>query len=153
MVEQPAKAEADPFDLERFVKAQEGMYHRALAELRMGRKESHWMWFIFPQVAGLGSSSTARFYAIKSRQEAQAYLGHPVLGPRLLECSRALLRRQGKSASEIFGYPDDLKLRSSMTLFDSVSESDSVFARVLAQYYEGQPDDRTLELLKSNPPG
>jgi uncharacterized protein (DUF1810 family) len=153
MVEQSEKAEADPFDLERFVKAQEGTYHRTLTELRMARKESHWMWFIFPQIAGLGSSSTARFYAIKSRQEAQAYLGHPILGPRLLECSKALLEHQGKSASEIFDYPDDLKLRSSMTLFYSVSESDSVFARVLAQYYEGQPDERTLELLKTSSSG
>jgi uncharacterized protein (DUF1810 family) len=141
-------AKADPFDLNRFVEAQAGVYGRALEELRAGQKESHWMWFIFPQIDGLGSSSTARFYAIKSRQEAKAYLKHPVLGQRLIECSEALLQLKGKSASEIFGFPDDLKLRSSMTLFATVSEPDSVFSRVLGQYFGSQEDEKTLELLK-----
>ncbi len=106
------------------------------------------MWFIFPQIEGLGYSSTARFYAIKSKDEAKAYLDHPMLGKRLLECSEALLNIKGKSASDIFGYPDDLKLRSSMTLFASVSEPHSVFSQVLQQYFEGQPDQRTLDLLQ-----
>jgi len=106
------------------------------------------MWFIFPQIDGLGSSSAAKLYGIKSADEAKAYLSHPVLGPRLSECSAVLLRHQGVSASDIFGYPDDLKLRSSMTLFASVSEPDSVFSRVLKQYFEGQPDTRTLEILQ-----
>ena len=138
----------DRFDLNRFVQAQEEIYPRALAEIRRGRKRSHWMWFIFPQIDGLGSSSTARFYAIKSKDEAKAYLNHPLLGKRLLECAEALLQVKGKSAGEIFGYPDDLKLRSSITLFASVSESDFIFSRVLDQYYGGQPDPQTLELLE-----
>ena len=141
-------AQPDPFDLNRFVEAQAGVYEQALAELKRSQKRSHWMWFIFPQIDGLGRSSTAQFYAIKSPDEAKAYLNHPVLGPRLIECSRVLLQSQGFSASDIFGFPDDLKLRSSMTLFASVSEPDSVFVRVLGQYFEGQPDAQTLELLK-----
>ena len=141
-------AKADPFDLERFLKAQEGVYDQALAELRRGQKEGHWMWFIFPQIDGLGRSSTARFYAIKSLKEAEAYLGHPVLGTRLVECSKALLGLKGMAAAEIFGFPDELKLRSSMTLFAGISEADSVFARVLGQYFQGRPDLRTLELLR-----
>jgi uncharacterized protein (DUF1810 family) len=140
--------ENDRFDLNRFVQAQEEIYPRALAEIQLGRKRSHWMWFIFPQIDGLGHSSTARFYAIKSKQEAKAYLDHPVLGKRLIECSEALLKIRGKSGEEIFGYPDDLKLRSSMTLFASVSESNLIFSRVLDQYYGSQPDGQTLELLK-----
>ena len=106
------------------------------------------MWFIFPQIDGLGYSSTARFYAIKGKDEAKAYLNHPLLRKRLVECSEALLLIKGKSAEEIFGNPDDLKLRSSMTLFASVTESDSIFSRVLDQYYDNRPDGRTLELLK-----
>ncbi len=146
MDHQPATG--DQFNLNRFVEAQSGVYERALAELKRGEKRSHWMWFIFPQIDGLGRSSTARFYAIKSADEAKAYLNHPELGPRLIECSKVLLQSQGLSASDIFGFPDDLKLRSSMTLFASVAEPASVFARVLGQYFEGQPDPRTLELLK-----
>ena len=138
----------DRFDLNRFVHAQAGVYPRALAELKLGRKRSHWMWFIFPQIDGLGYSSAAKFYAIKSKDEAKAYLDHPLLGQRLMECAAALLKIEGKSAAEIFGYPDDLKLRSSMTLFASASAADSVFSRVLAQYFEGEPDQRTLELLQ-----
>ena len=140
----------DPFELIRFVEAQDGVYERALAELKQGLKESHWMWFIFPQIEGLGSSSMARFYSIKSVNEAKAYLEHPWLGQRLIECSNALLQHSGKSASDIFGFPDDLKLRSSMTLFASISESEpeSVFSRVLEQYFAGQLDQQTLDTLK-----
>jgi uncharacterized protein (DUF1810 family) len=142
----------DRFDLNRFVQAQEEIYPRALAEIRRGQKRSHWMWFIFPQIDGLGYSSTARFYAIKSKGEARAYLDHPLLGKRLVECCEALLKITGKSADEIFDYPDDLKLRSSMTLFASISQPRSVFSRVLDQYYSGQPDDQTLELLEKGSP-
>jgi uncharacterized protein (DUF1810 family) len=138
----------DPFDLNRFVEAQADMYERALAELKRGDKRSHWMWFVFPQIDGLGWSSTAKFYAIKSIAEATAYLNHPVLGPRLNECANVLLRLKGLSASEIFGFPDDLKLRSCMTLFASVSASGSVFSQVLDQYFQGRADEKTLELLK-----
>jgi len=141
----------DRFDLNRFVQAQEQVYPQALSEIKRGHKRSHWMWFIFPQIDGLGSSSTAKFYAIKSKDEAKAYLNHPLLGRRLVECAEVLLKLQGKSAEEIFGYPDDLKLRSSVTLFASVSEPDSVFSRVLDQYYGSQPDARTRELLKQGP--
>jgi uncharacterized protein (DUF1810 family) len=141
----------DRFDLNRFVQAQEQVYPQALSEIKRGHKRSHWMWFIFPQIDGLGSSSTAKFYAIKSKDEAKAYLNHPLLGRRLVECAEVLLKLQGKSAEEIFGYPDDLKLRSSVTLFASVSEPGSVFSRVLDQYYGSQPDARTRELLKQGP--
>ena len=139
----------DRFDLNRFVQAQAEVYPRALAEIRSGEKRSHWMWFIFPQIDRLGYSSTARFYAIKSKDEAKAYLNHPLLGKRLVECSEVLLGIKGKSAAEIFDYPDDLKLRSSMTLFANVSEPDSVFSRVLEQYFEGRPDQRTVDLLQA----
>ncbi len=140
--------EEDPFGLKRFLEAQAGVYERALAELRRGQKESHWMWFIFPQIDGLGRTSTSRLYAIKSTAEAAAYLAHPVLGPRLRECSKVLLGLQRKLASEVFGFPDDLKLRSSMTLFASVPGADPVFSEVIAQYFGGQPDGQTIELLK-----
>jgi len=140
----------DPFALERFVAAQERVFDDALAELRRGRKQSHWMWFIFPQLAGLGSSPTAARYAIQSLDEARTYLSHPILGPRLLQCCRAILSVQGKSASEILGYPDDLKLRSSMTLFALAGETHPEFNEVLAKYYGGQPDPRTVELLKGS---
>jgi uncharacterized protein (DUF1810 family) len=138
----------DRFGLSRFVQAQEEVYPRALAEMKLGRKRSHWMWFIFPQIDGLGYSSTAKFYAIKSKDEAKAYLNHPLLGKRLMECAEALLKIEGKSAAEIFGDPDDLKLRSSLTLFASVSPADSVYSRVLDQYFGGEPDQRTLQLLQ-----
>ena len=142
-----AKQPQDPFDLNRFVQAQEDVYPRALSEIKRGRKTSHWMWFIFPQIDGLGYSSTARFYAIKSREEARAFLQHPVLGQRLTECSEPLLQLKGLSASEIFGYPDDMKLRSSLTLFATVSEPGSVFHRVLDQYFGGEMDEKTLQIL------
>ncbi len=133
-------------DLERFVGAQDGVYERARAELAAGSKRSHWMWFIFPQLAGLGSSPTARVYAIRDLAEARAYLAHPVLGARLTECAETLLGVEGRTASQIFGFPDDLKLRSSMTLFAEAAGDPTVFERVLERYYDG-PDPRTLELL------
>jgi uncharacterized protein (DUF1810 family) len=139
--------QADPFDLARFATAQEGVYNRALAEIRAGDKRSHWMWFIFPQIDGLGFSSTAKYYAIKSPEEARQYLAHPVLGPRLLECAQAVLAVEGRSAFEVFGSPDDLKLKSCMTLFESVAGRDSVFGRVLDKYYQGKRDARTQEIL------
>ena len=139
--------QSDRFNLERFVRAQEDIFKAALSELRRGQKRSHWMWFIFPQVAGLGSSPAAREFAIKSLDEACAYLNHPVLGPRLLECCRAILSVNGRSAEDILGYPDDLKLRSSMTLFALVAGAPLEFAQVLEKYYEGHRDPRTLELL------
>src|SRR5437763_20279 len=118
---------ADPYDLGRFVRAQEGDHERALAEIRAGRKRSHWMWYVFPQLDGLGSSATSRRYAIKSLAEARAYLAHPVLGPRLLECAQAVVRVEGRSADEIFGSPADMKLRSCAALFACVSPAGPVF--------------------------
>lgn len=137
----------DPHDLNRFVFAQARDYGVALAELRAGAKRSHWMWYVFPQFDGLGYSATAHQYAIKSLDEARAYLAHPVLGKRIIDCCRAVLVVKDRSARQIFSTPDDLKLRSSMTLFAQVSEPDSVFHRVLARYFEGVPDPKTLALL------
>ena len=145
------RSPGDPHDLGRFVRAQEDDYEQALAEIRAGRKRSHWIWYIFPQVDGLAFSSTSKYYAIKGAEEARAYLDHPVLGPRLRECAEAILGVEGRSAREILGSPDDLKLRSCATLFASVSPPDSVFDRVLAKYYEGRRDERTLELLGTAP--
>jgi len=139
---------ATTFALSRFVSAQEPIYDVALAELRKGRKESHWMWFIFPQLAGLGTSSMAREYAIRSLDEARAYLSHPVLGPRLLDCCGALLTVNGRSASEIMGSPDDMKLRSSMTLFSLAGSSHLEFEDVISKYFGGLHDVRTTQLLK-----
>ncbi len=138
----------DLFDLGRFTSAQESVYDRALEELRSGRKRTHWMWYIFPQIDGLGHSSTAKRYAIKGIEEARGYLEHPVLGPRLLESAEAVFAIEGRSVSEVLGYPDDLKLKSSMTLFASVTDPDSVFVRVLDKYFQGERDDRTLQLLE-----
>ena len=132
--------------LQRFVEAQDGVYPHALAELKAGRKRGHWMWFVFPQIAGLGSSPTAQRYAISSLDEARAYLAHPVLGPRLRESAQAVLEVDGKSASEILGYPDELKLRSSMTLFARAADDPGVFEAVLDKFYDG-PDTRTLQLI------
>ncbi|BFU44392.1 DUF1810 domain-containing protein [Krasilnikovia sp. MM14-A1004] len=134
-------------DLARFTAAQHDVYARALAELRAGSKRSHWMWFVFPQLAGLGTSPTAQRYAISSLDEARAYLADPVLGPRLAECARALLAVEGRSANQILGYPDDLKLRSSMTLFAQAADDPHLFQAVLDRFYDGAPDHRTLELL------
>ena len=134
-------------DLERFVAAQAPVYPQALAELKLGRKASHWMWFVFPQLAGLGRSPTARFYGIASADEARAYLAHPLLGPRLRECSEALLAHRGRSAESILGPVDALKLRSSMTLFEAAVEEAGPFARVLETFYDGERDPLTLDLL------
>ena len=142
----------DAFDLDRFVAAQADVYQDALAEIRSGRKRTHWMWFVFPQIAGLGSSTTSRRFAITSAAEAKAYLEHPILGPRLLECCRALLDLKLGSATAIFGSPDDMKLRSSATLFAAVSEPGSVFEKILARFF-GSPDSRTVELLKRRTSG
>jgi len=141
----------DPHDLGRFLQAQEGDYEAALSELRNGRKRSHWMWYVFPQYNGLGSSSTSKRYAIKSIAEAEAYLNHPVLGPRLRECAEAVCRVEGRSAHDIFGSPDDMKLRSSATLFASVSPAGSVFERLLDRYFAGERDGNTLQLLRLAP--
>jgi len=138
----------DPFDLSRFTSAQEGVYDQVLAELRSGEKRSHWMWFIFPQIDGLGSSSMARRYSIKSIDEARHYLRHPILGARLQECAEAVLGIKGRSASEILGNLDDMKLKSSMTLFSSVASPGSAFANVLDKYFEGERDSGTLRILE-----
>jgi len=143
----PEHSEDDPFDLARFVEAQEEDYREALEEIRSGRKRSHWMWYIFPQFNGLGFSEMSRRYAIQSLDEAKAYLQHPVLGPRLVRCFAALLELEGQSASAIFGSPDDMKLRSSATLFANVSPTGSVFEKALEMYFEGEPDPSTLELI------
>lgn len=143
---------ADPFDLNRFVSAQDdGTFAEALAELQRGQKRTHWMWFVFPQLDGLGRSETARYYAIKSRAEAEAYLAHPVLGPRLLQCCQALLSGDSKSAREIMGSPDDLKLHSSMTLFAQLAEPGSIYHQVLDRFFASRPDARTLALLTNLP--
>ena len=133
--------------LERFVAAQAGVYEQALAELRAGRKRSHWMWFVFPQLAGLGRSATAHFYAIEPADEARAYLAHPLLGPRLVECAEALLRHRDQSAGAMLGPIDAVKLRSSMTLFEAVADDPAPFAAVLDTFYDGGRDPATLSLL------
>jgi uncharacterized protein (DUF1810 family) len=137
----------DPHDLRRFVEAQENDYQRALAEIRSGRKRSHWMWYVFPQLEGLGSSPNSRRYSIKSLAEAEAYLRHPVLGPRLVECVETVLRVEGRSALEIFGATDEAKLRSCATLFAHVAPAGSVFDRLLGKYFQGERDGKTLRLL------
>ena len=143
-------AHDDVHDLGRFVTAQRGSYEQALAEIASGRKRSHWMWHIFPQFAGLGVSVTSRKYAIGSLAEAEAYLRHEVLGPRLVACAEALLAVEGRSAREIFGSPDDLKLRSSATLFAQVSRAGSVFHRLLDRYFGGEADEATLRLVAAS---
>jgi uncharacterized protein (DUF1810 family) len=138
---------ADPFDLRRFVEAQAPVFETVLQELREGRKRSHWMWFIFPQIAGLGHSDMARRFAIASRAEAAAYLAHPILGARLVECSRLVQAVQGRSAREIIGPPDDLKFHSSMSLFASVAPERAIFQDNLRKYFAGVPDRATVERL------
>jgi uncharacterized protein (DUF1810 family) len=133
--------------LNRFVEAQEPVYQTVLAELRSGRKQTHWMWFIFPQIAGLGNSATARRFAISSLAEANAYLQHPVLGPRLVECTETATSVSGRSVEEIFGYPDYLKFRSSMTLFASATNENAVFENALKKYFAGEFDPLTLARL------
>lgn len=135
-------------DLQRFLEAQNRDYDTALSEIKKGRKTSHWMWYIFPQIAGLGSSSTSRFYSIRNKKEAEQYLHHPVLGKRLIEISQALLQLKTDDAHSIFGNPDDMKLRSSMTLFAVIPETDPVFQAVLDKYFGGKKDTATLQILE-----
>jgi uncharacterized protein (DUF1810 family) len=139
----------DPFGLDRFVAAQDrgGTYDRAIEELRRGRKSSHWMWFVFPQIAGLGMSDMSRRFAISSLEEARSYLQHAILGPRLIECARAVIELQGEGPEEIFGGIDAQKLRSSMTLFMRADGDEPVFAQVLELFYDSQPDPLTDELI------
>jgi len=138
----------DRFDLQRFVSAQQGVYEQARAELREGMKRSHWMWFVFPQVRGLGSSAMSRRYAIASLEEAAAYLEHPVLGPRLRECTALVLQAEGRSIDRIFGSPDDMKFRSCMTLFDRADRApERIFGAALQKYFGGATDPQTLERL------
>lgn len=137
----------DPHNLKRFVDAQNRVYDRVCAELRSGQKTGHWMWFIFPQVRGLGRSHMANEYGISSREEAVAYLQHPILVERLRECTRLVNSVEGRSANEIFGYPDDLKFRSSMSLFANVARQDQIFKHALEKYFKGEPDRLTLQLL------
>lgn len=140
-------AAADPFDLARFVDAQAPVYDRVVGELRDGRKRSHWMWFVFPQLRGLGSSPMAARYGIASLDEARAYLRHDVLGPRLRECTRLVNEVQGRSVAQIFGSPDDLKLRSSMTLFARATDDNGDFVALLDKYYDGGEDPATVDRL------
>jgi uncharacterized protein (DUF1810 family) len=135
-------------NLQRFLKAQEKDYSIALSEIKNGKKQSHWMWYIFPQIEGLGFSETSKFYAIKNNHEAEEFLNHPVLGRRLIEICNELLNLETNNAHTIFGSPDDLKLRSSMTLFSSVSNSDAVFQKILDKYFNGKKDALTLKILK-----
>ena len=138
----------DSHNLQRFVAAQESVFDSVLIELRQGQKRSHWMWFIFPQIKGLGSSPMAQKYAIASRQEAQAYLAHPVLGTRLRECTQLVLDIQEKPIERIFPYPDYLKFRSCMTLFNTCQSGYSLFHQALSQYFDGQADPLTLKILR-----
>jgi uncharacterized protein (DUF1810 family) len=137
----------DPFDLGRFVQAQEGTFDIALSEVKNGHKSSHWMWYVFPQLGGLGHSSTSQKYGITGSNEADAYLKHDVLGPRLITICEAALAVEGKSSSEIFGKPDDIKLRSCATLFAHVSNANSVFHKIIDKYFDGKVDRRTVQLL------
>jgi uncharacterized protein (DUF1810 family) len=141
----------DPYDLKRFIAAQKQDYAIALDEITQGKKYSHWMWYIFPQIEGLGRSYIAQKYAIRNTEEARAYLAHPILGIRLIECCKVLLDLDGGyTASEIFGFPDDLKLNSSMTLFSSVSGGVSIFHQVIDQYFDGDLDNNTVKILNCN---
>ena len=137
----------DPFDLERFLAAQAPIYDQARRELALGAKRSHWMWFIFPQIAGLGLSATSRHFAIASLDEARAYLDHPVLGPRLAECTALANRVTDRTVRQIFGSPDDMKFHSCMSLFALAAGADSVFAAALGKYFAGEPDPQTLAVL------
>lgn len=141
---------SDLYHLQRFLDAQSSVYSEVLAELRTGQKQSHWMWFIFPQIKGLGRSPTAVKFAINSRSEAQAYASHPILGARLCECTRLINAVEGRTVSQIFGYPDDLKFHSSMTLFAAAAPDPGIFHQALQKYFSGQPDNQTLAALKSH---
>lgn len=138
---------SDVYNLDRFITAQAPVYDTVLAELRAGRKSSHWIWFIFPQIAGLGRSGTAQQFTITSLDEAKAYLQHPILGPRLRECTQLVLDVKGRSPDEIFGYPDNLKFRSCMTLFMAATPDNTLFKAALHKYFDGQPDQKTLDIL------
>lgn len=138
------------YDLHRFIEAQNGIYEQALGELKTGRKRSHWMWFIFPQIAGLGTSPMAEKYAIRSAEEASAYLADPILGSRLLRCVESILAIKDRSAHDIMGSPDDLKLRSSMTLFSAISDHGSPFHKAIDHFYDGTFDDRTISILSAS---
>ena len=138
---------SDDYNLQRFLDAQERVYDTVLAELRAGRKSSHWIWFIFPQITGLGHSAMAQQLAIASLDEANAYLEHPVLGQRLRECTQLVLDVNGRSAEEIFGYPDHLKFRSCMTLFLTAATDDTIFNNALLKYFDGKPDQKTFDIL------
>lgn len=138
---------ADPFNLGRFIDAQADVYPEVIAELRAGCKRSHWIWFIFPQMKGLGHSAQASYYGIGSLDEAVAYLRHPLLGPRLVQCTRLVNQLEDSSIREILGWPDDMKFRSSMTLFSQAAEDDTIFRAALEKYFDGEPDRLTLELL------
>jgi len=140
---------ADKDELDRFVNAQRGNYEIALEEVKSGLKRSHWMWYVFPQIHGLGFSSTAQFYAIKDLQEAADYLAHPILGARLLQICELLIKQQSTSASKIFGYPDNLKLHSSMTLFAEIEGAHPIFEKVLEKFFRGEKDDKTLSILNN----
>ena len=139
----------DQYNLSRFIEAQETTYKGAMLELARGRKDSHWIWYIFPQIVGLGNSEATKIFSIKSLEEGKAYLEHPVLGPRLVEACEILLTLKGTSINEVMGFPDDLKLLSSMTLFETFSESNSVFTRIIEVYFDGERDEATLEIIKS----
>ena len=142
----------DVYNLHRFLDAQQPVYDAVLDELRAGRKSSHWIWFIFPQIAGLGRSGTAQQFAIGSLDEAKAYLQHPILGPRLRACTQLVLNVEGRSAEEIFGYPDHLKFRSCMTLFLTATTDNKIFKDALLKYFDGKPDTLTLDLLAQQIP-
>ena len=135
------------YDLQRFLNAQNHTYLRALEEIKQGKKTGHWMWYIFPQIQGLGHSDTSKLYALESLNEAKEFLAHPVLGANLLEISYQLLLHNDKTASEIFGYPDHLKLRSSMTLFDQANKDQPIYKQILQQFFAGEPDQKTLSIL------
>jgi uncharacterized protein (DUF1810 family) len=139
----------DPYNLSRFVDAQDSVYAQVLAELRQGHKTSHWMWFVFPQIQGLGHSYMAQQFAISSLEEAKAYLQHPILGPRLKECTKLVNHASGRTIHQIFGYPDDLKFHSCMTLFAQATKSDDVFQEALQKYFSGKPDTLTLERMRA----
>ena len=139
----------DQYNLNRFIDAQMAIYEGAMLELARGRKDSHWVWYIFPQIAGLGSSDTIRLYAIKSLEEGRAYLKHPVLGQRLIKACEILLSLKDASMDEVMGFPDDLKLLSSMTLFEAVSEPNSIFTKIIEIYFDDERDETSLEIIKS----
>jgi uncharacterized protein (DUF1810 family) len=136
------------YNLNRFIDAQKYIYEQVISELSNGNKQTHWMWFIFPQINGLGRSSIAELYSIKNKEEAIAYLENPILGKKIRECTEIILNINGKTASQIFGFPDDMKLKSSMTLFAYISDSHSIFHRVLDKYFDGKEDKKTLDLLQ-----